>query len=201
MTHRIRVVALAFLLLAASVVTAAGINVRTEFDKKYDFTRLKTFAWHPKPGEVRIMLSIDSNSRSEPVKRQYEPILMKTVEEEMVKRGYTLATGGAPDFQLIYYVFIATGNTSQTMGQFLPTNAQWGLPMFPPATQHLDLSPQGSIVLDAAAPAGGALVWRAIAESKVELSISDAERARKVQEAMTKIVAKFPKKKPGLLSR
>lgn len=195
MTHRIRLVALAFLVLAASAVALAGIKVRTEIDKKFDFTKLKTFAWHPKPGEVRILLSIDSNSRSEPVKRQYEPILMKTVEEEMVKRGYSLATSGAPDFQLIYYVFIATGDTSQTMGQFLPTNAQWGLPMFPPATQHLDLSPQGSIVLDAAAPAGGALVWRGVAESKVELKISDADRAKRVQEAMTGIVSKFPKRK------
>jgi hypothetical protein len=195
MTHKTSSVAIAFLLLAGSATLPAAINVRTEIDKKFDFTRLKTFGWHPRPGEVRILLSIDSNSRAEPVKRQYEPILMKKVEEEMVKRGYTLATGAAPDFQLIYYVFIATGNTSQTMGQFLPTNAQWGLPMFPPATQHLDLSPQGSIVLDAAAPAGGALVWRGIAESKVEISNSDSERTKRVEEAMTKLVAKFPKRK------
>jgi hypothetical protein len=195
MTSRVHTVAVALLLFAGSAVALAGINVRTEIDKSFDFTKLKTFAWHPHPGEVKILLSKDSNARAEPVKRQYEPVLMKTVEQEMVKRGYTLASGGAADFQLIYYVFIATGSTSQTMGQFLPTNATWGLPMFPPATQHLDLSPQGSIVLDAAAPAGGALVWRGVAESKVELTNSEAERTKKVQEAMTKIVAKFPKRK------
>jgi hypothetical protein len=195
MTPRIRAIALALLLLAGSATTLAGISVRTEIDKAFDFTRLKTFAWHPQPGEVMILVSKDSSARAEPVKRQYEPVLMKTVEQEMVKRGYTLATGAAPDFQLIYYVFVVTGSVSQTMGQFLPTNAQWGLPRFPPATQHLDLSPQGSIVLDAASPAGGALVWRGIAESKVEVTNSDAERTKKVQDAMTKLVAKFPKRK------
>jgi hypothetical protein len=195
MTSRVHAFAVALLLLAASAVALAGISVRTEIDKKFDFTKLKTFAWHPHPGEVKILLSIDSNSKAEPVKRQYEPVLMKTVEEEMVKRGYALASGAAPDFQLIYYVFIATGTTSQAMGQFLPTNATWGLPMFPPATQHLDISPQGSIVLDAAAPAGGALVWRGVAESRVELTNSEAQRTKNVQEAMTKIVAKFPKRK------
>ncbi|HEX5069954.1 MAG TPA: DUF4136 domain-containing protein [Vicinamibacterales bacterium] len=196
MTSRVHALTVALVLLLGSAVAVAGINVRTEIDKKFDFTKLKTFAWHPHPGEVKILLSKDSNARAEPVKRQYEPLLMKTVEEEMVKRGYTMATAGAaPDFQLIYYVFIATGTTSQAMGQFLPTNATWGLPMFPPATQHLDLSPQGSIVLDAAAPAGGALVWRGVAESRVELTNSEEQRARNVKEAMTKIVAKFPKRK------
>lgn len=195
MTLRPRAISIALFLSMGLAVAAAGINVRTEIDKKFDFTRLKTFAWHPQPGEVKILVSKDSNARAEPVKRQYEPVLMKTVEEEMVKRGYALASSGAPDFQLIYYVFVATGDVSQTMGQFLPTNATWGLPLFPPATQHLDLSPQGSIVLDAASPAGGALVWRGIAESKVELTNSEADRTKKVQDAMTKIVAKFPKKK------
>jgi hypothetical protein len=195
MNSRVRALAVALLVFTGSAVALAGISVRTEIDKKFDFTRLKTFAWHPHPGDVKILLSKDSNAKAEPVKRQYEPLLMKTVEEEMVKRGYALANGQAPDFQLIYYVFIATGSTSQTMGQFLPTNATWGLPMFPPATQHLDLSPQGSIVLDAAAPAGGALVWRGVAESKVEITNSDEQRAKNVREAMTKIVGKFPKRK------
>ena len=194
MTQRVRAASVAILVLVGSAIALAGVKVRTEIDKAFDFTKLKTFAWNPHPGDVKIMLSIDSNSRAEPVQRQYEPVLMKTVDDELAKRGYTKASGGAADFQLIYYVFIATGSTSQTMGQFLPTNATWGLPMFPPATQQLDLSPQGSIVLDAVA-AGNAPIWRGIAESKVEITNSEAERTKRVQEAMTQLVAKFPKKK------
>ena len=39
-----------------------------------------------------------AESKSEPVKRTYEPVLMKAVEDELAGRGLSRATGGEGNF-------------------------------------------------------------------------------------------------------
>ena len=183
--------------VAATSVALARADVKSQKDPKFDFTKLTTFAWHPQPGEVKILVSRDSQSKAEPVKRTYEPSLMKAVEAEMAKRGYApSAPGLAPDFQLMYYVFIATGSMSQQMGQFLPTNATYGLPLFLPQTTALEIYPAGSIVLDAFSPANsGPIIWRGIVSAKVEATITEEQRIKRIQGFIKDLVSKFPEKK------
>jgi hypothetical protein len=182
---------------AATVVVLARADVKTQKDPKFDFTRISTFGWHPQPGEVKILVTKDSQSKAEPVKRTYEPHLMKAVETELTKRGYAAGPPGlAPDFQLLYYVFIATGSMSQQMGQFLPTNATYGLPLFMPQTTALEIYPQGTIVLDAYSPAGGtSIIWRGMVQAKVEEPITEEQRIKRIQGFIKQLVAKFPEKK------
>ena len=122
--------------LGAAVVTA-GPKIQAQRDPKFDFSTLKTWAWNPSgPGDVKVWVSAES--KSEPVKRTYEPVIMKAVEDELTRRGLTRAAAGATaDFTMTYYVLITVGSNSQEMGQFLPANAQYGVPMFAPATQSL----------------------------------------------------------------
>ena len=181
------------LIVAATTISMARVDVRVDKDPKFDFTKLKTFGWNAKPGEVKIWVTQDSNQRAEPAQRKYEPVLMQTVDEQLVKRGYTKATGAPPDFEMIYYVLVTMGSASQHMGQFLPSYAQWGIPLWSPNTTALVIYPTGAIVLDVIAPAGGKLIWRGIAEAKVEMANSETERAKRTQEIMTKLVEKFPK--------
>jgi hypothetical protein len=118
------------------------------------------------------------------------------VETEFAKRGYAASAGVAPDFELAYFVLIAAGMSSQQMGQFLPTNATWGIPMFAPQTSSLQVYPEGSIVIDASLSAGGAIVWRGIVQSRVlEGPISEAERTKRIQGFMKQLVSKFPERK------
>jgi hypothetical protein len=186
--------ALTLLLVAsATAISLAAVDVRVDKDPNFDFTKLKTFGWNAKPGEVKIMVTQDSNKRAEPAQRKYEPVLMQTVNEQLVKRGYAKAEGAAPDFEMIYYVLVTTGSASQHMGQFMPSYAQWGIPLWSPNTTALAIYPTGAIVLDVITPAGGKMVWRGIAEAKVEMENTEAERAKRVVEIMTKLVEKFPK--------
>lgn len=182
--------------VAAMSVVVARADVKSQKDPKFDFTKLSTFAWHPQPGEVKILVSRDSQAKAEPVKRTYEPSLMKAVETELGKRGYTASAPGlAPDFQLIYYVFIATGSMSQQMGQFLPTNATYGLPLFLPQTTALEIYPAGTIVLDAYSPPGAGIVWRGMVSAKVEETITEEQRIKRIQGFIKDLVSKFPEKK------
>jgi hypothetical protein len=186
----------AVLAIVATTVTFAGADVKADKDPNFDFTKLKTFGWKTPPGDVKIWVTQNSNARAEPARRTYEPALMQAVENEFTKRGYPPSAGAAPDFELAYYVLITAGMSSQQAGQFLPTNAQWGIPMFAPATTSLDVYPQGSIVLDASVPAGGAIIWRGIVQSRVvEGPISESERTKRIQGFMKQLVAKFPERK------
>jgi hypothetical protein len=195
MRHFHTILAVAPLVIAGTVVGSARADIKAQKDPTFDFGSVKTFGWRTPPGEVKIFVSSDSNARAATTQRQYEPVLMQTVDAELVKRGYAPASGAAPDFELTYYVLIWVGSSSQYAGQFLPTNAQWGIPMFPPATTSFEVYPQGSIVLDAASPSGGPMVWRGIAEAKVETAISETERAKRVQGFMRQLVSKIPKRK------
>lgn len=179
--------------LAGATLTVARANVKVDKDPKFDFTTIKTFGWNAKPGEVKIFVTQKSNERAEPAQRKYEPVLMQAVDESLTKLGYAKAAGAAPDFELIYYVLVTTGSTSQQMGQFLPTNAQWGIPLWSPNTSGLDIYPTGAMILDAISPPGGKLIWRGMIEAKVEMDASEAERAKRTKDFMTQLVAKFPK--------
>ena len=193
MKHR-GVTALVLLIAAGTVVLQAA---KTQFqkDKNFDFTKLQTWDWSPTgAGEVKII--VHQNSKSEPVKRQYEPSLMKAVEDQLALRGYTRATVTKPDFHAMYFVLVTVGQTSQYMGQFLPSYAQWGIPMFSPQTSALEVYPQGALLIDAKLPDAPDMIWRGMVEAKVEMEISEAKRISRIQGFVKELISKFPKK-PG----
>jgi len=179
-------------LIAIATITLEATKVTVQVDKKFDFTTLKTWAWSPAgAGAVHVILSI--NSKSEPVQRQWEPVLMQAVEDQLASRGYVRTTT-APDFQLIYHMLITMGDASHDMAQFVPTNAQWGIPPFSPQTTALKTYPQGTLVLDAQKPGATEMFWRGMAEAKIEVQNSDAKRAERLKLVIKDLVAKFPKK-------
>jgi Domain of unknown function (DUF4136) len=180
--------------VAASTVVLAGTKIKAQGDPKFDFSTLKTWEWDPKsPGEVRIWVSKDS--KSEPVKRQYEPVILQAVEEPFKARGYSRATGLQPDFLLTYYLLVTAGNSSQYMGQFLPANAGWGLPLFAPQTTAMSYYPEGTLVLDVVPMSTREVVWRGMAQAEVETESTEAKRTARLQKILKDLIAKFPKRK------
>src|SRR6476620_9322887 len=180
------------LALAVTVVTARA-KIEVQRDKKFDFATLKTWDWNPTgPGEVKVWLTAES--KSEPVKRTYEPVLMKAVEDELAGRGLSRAAGGRGNFTVTYYVLITTSTNSQQMGQFLPPVTQYGVPPFAPATTSLKIFPQGTVVLDIGAPDPSHVVWRGVAQAEVELDKTDEERSARLRNVIRDLVAKLPRK-------
>jgi hypothetical protein len=175
---------------------AAKIKVQAEPDPDFDFATVKTWAWDADAGEV-IMARTQKDDPA-PVKARIDPWIRQFVEAEMVKKGLTVATTGAPDVHLHYYVLVTVASTGQTMGQFLPAVPYWGLPPFAPATQSLSIVTKGSLVLDAMLPGAVGerrVIWRGIAQSTVEEGNSDAERQARIRGAATELVKRFPLQK------
>ncbi len=185
----------AFLLFASgATVLMAGPKIQAQRDPKFDFATLKTWAWNPSgPGEVKVWLTAES--KSEPVKRTYEPVILKAVEDELARRGLTRASGTqTADFNVTYYVLITASTDAQQMGQFLPPVTQYGIPPFAPQTTALTIYPQGTLVLDIASPDPSHVVWRAVAQAEVDLDKTEAQRSVRIRNAVRDVLAKLPRK-------
>src|SRR3954454_12037805 len=128
-----RLVAVIVLFGLGATMLMAAPKVQVQRDPKFDFSRLKTWTWSPAgAGDVKVWISAEA--KSEPVKRQYEPVIMKAVEDELSARGFTRAARAKPDFNVTYHVLVTVESASQEMAQFLPAVTQWGLPPFAPQT-------------------------------------------------------------------
>jgi hypothetical protein len=182
------------LMLALSVTAAlAGPKVQVQRDKEFDFATLKTWTWNPSgPGEVKVVVTADS--KSEPVKHTYEPVIMKSVEDELARRGLTQASGTPPDFTMTYYVLITAATASQEMGQFLPAVTYYGVPPFAPQTTSLSIYPKGTLVLDVATPEPRHVVWRAVAQAEIDLDKTDAQRSARLRDIVRDVLGKLPRK-------
>ena len=180
--------------IATAAVTLVAAKVQAQADPKFNFSTIKTFAFDPaSPGQVLVVVSKDS--KSEPVQRQYEPLIVQSIEEQFAARGYTKASLRTFDFRLTYYLLITAGNSSQYMGQFLPANAGWGLPLFAPQTTALSYYPEGTLVVDASSENAGGVFWRGVAQAKIEAENDEAKRTARLKSVIKDLVAKFPKRK------
>jgi hypothetical protein len=179
--------------LAASVVLAGGVKVKTQYDKEFKFAGLTTYAWHPTgAGDVKLMIA-DGNA--EDLRRRLEPMVVQAVDNAMKQSGLTKDPTGKPAFYVYYYALIGVGTEAQEMGQFLPAVPFWGLPILPGATQSLKYYERGSLILDVTSVSQGTVVWRGIAQAEIDRAKTDAERQQRVGAAIGEMLKKFPPKK------
>ncbi|MGH9148478.1 MAG: DUF4136 domain-containing protein, partial [Vicinamibacterales bacterium] len=182
--------ALGVAMLTAARPGAAGVDVRSEFEKKFDFATVRTWAWNPRgAGEVKMARTPDDDP--EAVRKRAEPIIRESVAAELGRHKLQLADTN-PDLTLTYYLLLTIGSSAQNLGQFLPPVAAWGLPPFTPQTQSLTVAEQGSLVLDFSAT--DRVVWRGIAQAKIKWEDDAEKRTKLLREAVRDLLRRFPPK-------
>jgi len=180
---------MAGLILSVEPATAR-VDVKVEFDKKFNFKAVRTWGWNPSgAGDVKMARTKDDDPDA--VGKVAEPIIKDAVEQEIAKRGLKSASG-TPDLTVTYYLLLSTTMTAQTMGQFLPAVSGWGLPPFAGATQSLDMMNRGSLVLDLSHQ--GTVVWRGLAQAKIDFDATDQHREELIREAVRDLLRKYPAK-------
>src|SRR5262245_34556765 len=168
-----------------------GVDVNVEHDKSFDFRPVRTWAWNPDgPGDVRMARTRDDDPVA--VKRRFEPTILDAVAGEMMRRGLTQAPSSS-DVTVTYFVLLSTNMSTQTLGQFLPATTAWALPPFGAATQSMKVMNQGSLVLDLSAK--GAVVWRGVAQAKVDMGIDDKKREALLREGVRDLLRRYPPKR------
>lgn len=187
---------LLFSLALCALVAAplgARLKVRTEFDPTADFTKLKTYAWPADGyGQVKMMLSKDDDP--EALRKRFEPTLIAAAEAALAAKGLVKAAAGqAPDCLVAYFALVSVNTEAQTVGQFLPSTVAWGVPPFLSTTSSLKIYEQGSLVMDVWTPDKKPM-WRGVAQAEMNREKPQAEREKRVREAITDILKQFPPK-------
>ena len=177
------------LVLALSIPALAGIKLKVDADKDFDFTTVKTWAWSEGVGD--IMMARTPKDDPEAARKLAQPIIMDTVAAQLPLRGLQMAKA-TPDLTLRYYMLLTIGDQSQTMGQFVPTVLDWGLPLFAPATTSYKVIRTGALVLDLRAK--DKVVWRAVAEAEIKMDTDMKKREKLLADAVKEMLSKYPPK-------
>jgi hypothetical protein len=174
-------------LLALAPAAAARVDVKVAFDQAYDFSRIKTWGWGS-DGRGQVKMARTQDDDPEFVQKLVEPIIVDAVATEANKK--FKASESAPDVTFRYYLLLTVGQAAQTVGQFIPGTVNWGLPLFPPATQSLKILNAGTLVLDAAA--NGTVIWRGAARAEVKPDSTTAKRESILRAAVRDMLRQFP---------
>ena len=186
------------LLVAAAVLVdgyvdvkvEARVDVKVEYDKTYPFKSVRSWAWN-RAEAGRVIMARSERDDSDVAKKRAEPIIFDAVNIEMQKLKLEPAKG-EPDLVISYFLLLSTNMSSQSVGQFLPSVLNWGLPPFPPATQALKVMNRGSFVLDLSTK--DTVVWRGLADAKLETDTDDKKREKTLREAIRDLLKKYPSK-------
>jgi hypothetical protein len=194
MSHRRQIAAilvLAVVVLAPSL-TAAGIKIKIEFDKMYNFTAMKTYGWHPDgAGEVKLLETLGEDPAE--ILKRFGPVMEGALQAECAKRGLTQAPAGTkPDVYIHYYILVGPGSESQFRGQFIGGVPPWGLPDFEMTTTALKIYEQGTVVLDFVDVPRMEIVWRGIAQTETQRQRTPQERDKRVRDGVAEMLKKFP---------
>lgn len=191
--RRQRALVVTAVLALAVAVVHAGVKVRAEFDKEFDFSKVRTFGWHPDgAGEVKLLMR--EGGDPEEIRTRWEPTIKDAVEQEMTKRGLAAAASGTPDLLIHYYFLSGPNSESQYRGQFIGAVPPWGLPDFAMTTTSFKIFEQGTLVLDLIDGPKRQIVWRGIAEAEVNRQRTPAERDRRIREGVRELLKKYPPK-------
>jgi len=184
------VMAIAAALTIGLYVGLEAVDVRVENSKTFDFKGVRTWAWNPDgAGDVRMART--QTDDPDAMKRRAEPWIRDAAETELMRRGLQQVSTG-PDLTLTYFLLLSTTMSAQTMGQFLPATAGWGLPPFAEATQSLKMMNQGSLVLDFSA--NHVVVWRGVAQAQIKPGTDDSKREAVLREGVRDLVKRYPPK-------
>jgi len=170
---------------------AGKIKVDAKYDKTFDFTKAKTYAWRASSSGAVHLLQLSGDDPAA-LQARFEPVIIKSVDETLATRGLARATA-SPDLEVSYYLLIGPGMTAQTMGQFLPAVTEWGLPPFNAATQALEIYEQGTLIVDLAGH--DRVVWRGSASAEIDRRLDGAARDARIEAAVRDMLKKFPPKK------
>lgn len=122
-----RVLLAAMFLLPAALAIAAGVKIKVDYDKTFDFAARTTYAWHPTgAGQVKVLMSGTAAQDPADLQARLEPVIVQGVEETLKKRGLSKAAPGEASLHVNYYLLVGAGQSMQQMGQFLPRRPRGG---------------------------------------------------------------------------
>lgn len=163
-----------FLFLAVAAGCSPIYGVSYDYDRNVDFGRLLTYDWLPVPEKAEIS-GID-------VKR-----IQRSVDAGLAAKGLKLSSG-SPDFSIAEHLVKKDKVNVTSWGyEYGPYGRYWR-----PDGVSVYQYEEGTIILDFVDPRSKSLIWRGTAKSAFDDATTPEKRDRLIQEAVEKILEKFP---------
>ncbi|MBV9960154.1 MAG: DUF4136 domain-containing protein [Acidobacteria bacterium] len=148
-------------------------SVQTDFDRSFDFSKLKSFNFIIQQRRAADPLAQDSLNDGR---------IRAALEAELMANGYRRESAGRPDFALAYYVTTQSKYDVQDYGYGAP---RW----FARRDIRVNQYTEGTLLVDVIDPVTGQLVWRGRASGAVELK----DAGKKINRSAEKLVKQFVK--------
>jgi hypothetical protein len=157
------------------------IEITTDYDPAADFSGLRTWAFAD-PGQPAGDPRLDSSLvRSR---------IFQALESELAVKGYGRAVGVQPDFLVDTHLALSRELDIQTFHQGYHRSS-WG--RSETLVREVD---KGSLVLDFLDPKSRNLLWRGVAQARIDHRGTPAERTQRIREAVRLMLQDFPPPQP-----
>jgi len=173
--------------IAAWAVSCSSVVVSTDFDKNWNFSDYKTYAFTAEAEQ----LPVDDINRAR---------ILRAVESQLAAKGFTKS--GQPDV-LIDLNLTAQQKQSATAMSADPYYAGrygWG-PGMSTTSIHVQNYVEGTLFIDMVDAAKQQLVWQGRAVKVIDQDVSPERREANINYAVKQIFMKYPPKKVGLYDR
>ncbi len=162
----VRTLSVLVLFLCACAATATAQTVQSDFDRSYDFSKLKTFNFAEQRFDDPLAEDALNNGR-----------IRHALESRLMAAGYGMEEVDRPDFVVVYYVTSRNKFSVQDYGYGPP---RW----FGRRDVRVDEYTEGTLTVDLIDARTGQLVWRGRISGTVELKGND----KKIDKAADKLV-------------
>jgi len=183
---------LVVLAAAGLVVEAAGVKVKTEYDRSADFSALRSYAWLPTP-PYRTQTTTEVEDRFLHADALDTPI-RAAVDRALAGKGLKPAPDGtSPDCFLVYYAAFGAEINANVLGEHYAYITGWGSPVIGGTpTTALRVIEQGTVVLDVLNREKKVAIWRGMATGAVDRDQTDQQRVRRINGVVADMFKKFP---------
>ena len=167
-----RVIGLLSVILSCGI--AFGANVKTDYDRSFDFARLRTFTFRSEWKRDRNANTLVDNRIEDALKRDLEA------------RGFRYVPDGPADFVVAYYTHEREKVEPTSIGYGMPYRWRWG---WGPAfwTRYYT---EGSVLVDFVTQSDRQLVWR----GRVTNTVSGLDESKKqIDKGVKELVSHFEK--------
>ena len=151
-----------------------GIDYSHDYDRREDFSALRTWAWSP-----AMASEAEHSSRISDLNRKR---IEAAVESELVRRGYPRVDATSADFRVRY----DAGVRERVQWDSVPHDYWY--------TGDAYVYDEGTLVVDFLRGEDERLIWRGAARTQVEFDMTPEERDESVSEAVRGILDRFPPK-------
>lgn len=171
-----------FGIVALVMVGCSSVNTSFDYDSHTDFSKLRTFAWMPRP-------ATDTGGNAQQAQAGnslFDKRLKTAVNNNLEAKGYSIDTT-EPDFVIVYHTGVQdkvnVTNWGYTYGPY------WG-----PWGESVDVSQytEGTLIIDFIDYVTKSIVWRGTAQKALSGNVKPEDADKNVQKAVDQLLAKFP---------